>query len=110
MTDTSKAWVWSQYCAVVPDDEATAKPLPLFGRGAPEDKSPTTGDRTKRGLILAGAMIIGLFFPKIAFLLLVLSALMILSGLEPKRFEDFMETVPGGGVVLKILAISEQLF
>lgn len=108
MTDTSKAWVWSQYRAVVPEDRATANPLPLFGSGSPEEKG-APGGRTRRGAALAIAMIIGLFFPKIAFLLLIVSALMILSGLEPKRFEDFMQTLPGGGAVMKLLAIVEAL-
>ncbi len=108
MTDTSKAWVWSQYRAVVSEDKASANPLPLFG-DASSDGTESSGGRTRRGATLAIAMIIGLFFPKIAFLLLVVSVLMTLSGLEPKRFDDFMQTVPGGSVVLKILAVTESL-
>lgn len=104
MTDKPTAWVWSQYRAVVSDDEAAADPLPLFG-GA----SGQSGGRTRRGAVLAAAMIVGLFFPKIAFLLLITAVLMVLSGLEPQRFEDFMQTMPGGGVILKILAMADTL-
>jgi len=111
MTDTSKAWVWSQYKGVV-SEEATATLLPLFGNSsAKEPKSNEVGaasaKRTAWGVFLAVAMIIGLAFPKIALLLLIFSGLMILSGFEPKRFDDFFNAVPGGSVVLNILAMSD---
>ena len=106
MTDTSKAWVWSQYKGVV-SEEATATLLPLFGNSSA--KGPKSNEvraasakRTAWGVFLAVAMIIGLAFPKIALLLLIFSGLMILSGFEPKRFDDFFNAVPGGSVVLKI--------
>lgn len=104
MTDTPKAWVWSQYRAIVPDDAASANPLPLFGGG-----SGQSGSRTRRGAVLAAAMVVGLFFPKIAFLLLVIAVLMIFSGLEPKRFDDFMEAVPGGAIIQKIVDVADSL-
>ncbi len=74
MTETSKAWVWTQYRGVISDnDSAATSPLPLFG-----DASALPPSRTRRGGFLAITMLIGLLFPKIAFLLLVLSGLLIL--------------------------------
>jgi hypothetical protein len=35
--------------------------------------------------------------------------LLILSGLEPTRFQAFMETVPGGSVLLKVLGMLDAL-
>ena len=46
-------------------------------------------------------MMIGLIFPKIAFLLLIFSGLTILSGLDPKRFEGFFKAVPGGTTLIR---------
>lgn len=112
MTDTSKAWVWGQYRGVVSEDEASAVPRPLLG-GSPAEggASNAAGSqyarRTRWGLFLATAMIVGLAFPKIAFLLLIFSLLMILSGFDPKRFEDFFNALPGGNLVLGALAIAD---
>ena len=86
------------------EDHATAASLPLFG----ESRS-ASANRTKRGFFVAAAMMIGLIFPKIAVLLLIFSGLMILSGLDPKRFEGFFKAVPGGNLVLKILALSDAI-
>ena len=112
MTDTSKTWVWSQYKGGVSEEGATATPLPLFGNSSAKgtqsnEVGSASAKRTKWGVFLAVATIIGLIFPKIAFLLLIFSGLMILSGFEPKRFEDFFNAVPGGSIVLKILAMSD---
>jgi hypothetical protein len=106
MTGRGEAWVWSQYRGVV-DEDATAKaaPLPLFGATA----ETTTAKRTSWGVAFALAMGLGLFFPKIAFLLLIIAALMIASGLAPERFEEFFGALPGGGVVLRLLAIIDAL-
>ena len=104
MTEMSQAWVWSQYQGVVSGGSHPAAPLPLFGA-----TGFGSANRTKRGIFVATAMIIGLLFPKIAFLLLIFSGFLILSGLEPKRFEDFFNEVPGGSIVLRILAISDAI-
>jgi len=106
MSETSKAWVWSQYQGIVSEDKATASTLPLFGIN---ETGSGSANRTKWGMLLAAAVSIGLFFPTIAVLLIIFSGLMILSGLEPKRFEDFFKEVPGGSVVLKILAASDAV-
>jgi hypothetical protein len=102
MTKSSKAWVWSQYHGVVPDDEGAAAPRPFFG-----DSGTPSGNRSRRGATIAAAMIIGLLFPKIAFLLLVFAVLMILSGMEPERFENFVKTVPGGAILLRLLDMAD---
>ena len=104
MTETSKAWVWSQYQGVISEDRATAASLRLFG-----ETGSASAYRTKRGFFVAAAMVIGLIFPKIAFLLLIFSGLMILSGLDSKRFESFFKAVPGGTLVLKILDMSDAI-
>jgi hypothetical protein len=35
---------------------------------------------------------------------------MIFSGLEPKRFEDFVTQIPGGQLVLRLLAVTDAIF
>jgi hypothetical protein len=102
MTETSKAWVWSQYKGVM--DEA-AKPLPLFGKPA----TLTPSKRIKWGASLAVAMLVGLLFPKTAFLLLIFAGLLILSAVAPDRFEDFFKQVPGGSVILQIVDFADAI-
>ena len=105
MTETSKAWVWSQYKGVAND--ADTAPLPLFGGSTTQSGDSTSSKRFRWGASLATAMLVGLFFPKIAFLLLILAGFMVLSSMEPKRFEDFCNQVPGGSIILKFLAVSD---
>ncbi len=105
MTETSKAWVWSQYKAVMDDDDAAAKPLPLFGNPA----TSTPSKRIKWGGSLAVAMLVGLLFPKTAFLLLIFAGLLVLSGVAPDRFEEFFKQVPGGTVILKIVDVADAI-
>jgi hypothetical protein len=105
MTETSKAWVWSQYRGVA-EETAEATPLPLFGNST-ADTGSASSKRIKWGTSLGVAMLVGLLFPKIAFLLLIFSGLLVLWGLEPKRFEDFFNGVPGVNIVLKILVIAD---
>jgi hypothetical protein len=105
MTETSKAWVWSQYRGVA-GETAEATPLPLF-RNSNAETGSDSSKRIKWGASVGVAMLVGLLFPKIAFLLLIFSGLLVLWGLEPKRFEDFLNGFPGGSIVLKILAIAD---
>jgi hypothetical protein len=105
MNGQGEAWVWSQYQGVVGETGETAAPLPFFTGAA---DSPTA-KRTRWGVAFALAMGLGLFFPKIAFLLFIVAALMIASGLAPERFEEFFGAVPGGGFVLKLLAVVDAL-
>ncbi len=105
MTETSKAWVWSQYKGVMDADNAAAKPLPLFGNPA----TSTPSKRIKWGASLAVAILVGLLFPKTAFLLLIFAALLVLSGLAPDRFEEFFKQVPGGTIILKLIDFADVI-
>jgi hypothetical protein len=105
MKGQGEAWVWSEYRGVVDSKEGDAAPLPLFGATG----GSATAKRTSWGVAFALAMGLGLFFPKIAFLLLILAALMIASGLAPEAFEEFFNGLPGGSLVLKLLAVVDAL-
>lgn len=105
MIETSKAWVWSQYKGVMDDDHSAAKPLPLFGNSA----SSTPSKRIKWGSSLAVAMMVGLLFPKTAFLLLIFAGLLVLSGVAPDRFEEFCKQVPGGSAIRKIVDVADAI-
>ena len=61
-------------------------------------------DRTKRGIIIAVAVIVGLTSVWLAILLLVLAAVLIAWGQEPKRMEEFLGGLPYGNYLLKALA------
>jgi hypothetical protein len=105
MTETSKAWVWSQYKGVMDEGNAAAKPLPLFGNLA----TSTPSKRIKWGASLAVAMLVGLLFPKTALLLLIFAGLLVLSGVAPDRFEDFFKQIPGGSIILKIVDVADAI-
>jgi hypothetical protein len=106
MTETSKAWVWSHYKGVI-GDGAAADPLPLFGASIADGPASASSKRIKWGSSIALAMLVGLLFPKIALLLLIFAGLLVFSGMEPTRFEEFFKNLPGGNVVLKILAVAD---
>jgi hypothetical protein len=105
MKGQGKAWVWSQYRGVVDTGDEAAAPLPLFAGSADSAASK----RTRWGVAFALAMSLGLFFPKIAFLLLIVAGLMIFSGMAPERFDETFSTLPGGGFVMKLLAVMDAL-
>ncbi|CAJ0882772.1 hypothetical protein AMST5_03368 [freshwater sediment metagenome] len=63
-----------------------------------------TGTRTKFGLAIAASVVIGAFFKLIAFLLFLVAALLIASGKEPQKTEEFLASIPGGDYVIKALA------
>jgi hypothetical protein len=105
MNETSKAWVWSQYKGVMDENSAAAKPLPLFG----DPTTSTPSRRIKWGGSLAVAMLVGLLFPKTAFLLLIFAGLLVLSGVAPDRFEEFFKQVPGGSIILKIVDFADAI-
>ena len=50
MPDAPKAWIWSQYKAVVSEDRPSGAPLPFFGADG-----SGLANRTKRGATLAAA-------------------------------------------------------
>lgn len=105
MKGTGEAWVWSQYRGVAEEEKGSSEPLPLFGAATASGSSK----RTSWGVAFALAMGLGLFFPKIAFLLLILAAMMIASGVAPERFEEFCNSLPGGSVVLRLLSVVDTL-
>jgi hypothetical protein len=105
MTETSKAWVWNHYKGVVDENNAAIKPVPLFGNPT----ASTPSKRIKWGSSLAVAMLVGLLFPKTAFLLLIFAGLLVLSGVAPDRFEEFFKQVPGGSIILKIVDFADAI-
>lgn len=105
MKGEGEAWVWSQYQGVVEARCESGGALPLFGGAADAPSSK----RKSWGVAFLLAMSLGLFFPKIAFLLLILAAMMIASGMAPERFEEFCKTLPGGGLVLRLLSFVDTL-
>lgn len=107
MTGKNDAWVWSQYRGVSGGDDAASEPLPLFGGGGAREAD--AAKRLKWGAALAGAMVTGLFFPKIASMLLIVAVLMLISGVEPERFEGLCGMLPGGKAVLGVLAFVDGL-
>jgi hypothetical protein len=109
MAETSKAWVWTQYKAVLIEETAEATPQPLFGNSPTAGGATTSIKRIKWGASLTVAMLVGLIFPKTAFLLLIFAGLLTLSGVDPKRFEAFCNQVPGGSIILKVLDLSDAI-
>jgi len=101
------AWVWSQYKGEFPQpmsgregvsQTATARAARSGGR------IMALNDRTKRGIIIAVAVLAGLTSFWLAALLLVLAAVLIAWGQEPKRTEEFVGGLPYGNYLLKALA------
>jgi hypothetical protein len=117
MTDISKAWVWTSYQGVVQDNSATGS---TQMKGATDDRvvpfktiknsrseamgQNASGIRTKFGLAIAASLLIGAFFKLIGFLLFLIAALLIASGKEPQKTQDFLASLPGGDYVIKALA------
>jgi hypothetical protein len=106
MSGKGEAWVWSQYRGVAGDvEKENPGPLPLFDATT----GPGSSKRTSWGVAFALAMGLGLFFPKIAFLLLILAVMMIASGMAPERFDEFCSSLPGGNLILRLLSFVETL-
>ena len=118
MAEQSQAWVWSQYQGVVSDKEASVSSEgpkqqprvenvePFKPRLASEQSSfqqHAAPVRAKYGYVIAGAVIAGLFFPMIAMVLLLIAALLIFSGREPKKAQEFFNGVPAGAYIGKAL-------
>jgi|APDOM4702015073_1054812.scaffolds.fasta_scaffold153312_1 hypothetical protein len=119
MADVSKAWVWASYQGVVQDSSAKGR-TSQEGLNAVEDRvvpfrtiknsrseamgQNATGARTKFGLAIAISVLIGAFFKLIALVLFLVAALLIASGKEPQKTEEFLASIPGGDYVIKALA------
>jgi hypothetical protein len=101
------AWVWSQYKGEFPQTmsgrEGTSQTV-----AAQATRSGGTiivsSDRTKRGIIIAVAVLAGLTSFWLAALLLVLAAALIAWGQQPNRTEEFVGGLPYGNYLLKALA------
>jgi hypothetical protein len=61
-------------------------------------------NRTKLGITVAVAVLVGLTSVSLAMLLLALAVFLIAWGQEPKRTEAFVGRLPYGGYLLKGLA------
>jgi hypothetical protein len=119
MADVSKAWVWASYQGVVQDSSAKGR-TSQEGLNAVADRvvpfrtiknsrseamgQNATGARTKFGLAIAISVLIGAFFKLIALVLFLVAALLIASGKEPQKTEEFLASIPGGDYVIKALA------
>jgi hypothetical protein len=119
MTDGSKAWVWESYQGVVQNGGANAsahnqnqsavddRVVPF--KTAKNSRSDAMGQnapeaRTKFGIAIAASVMIGAFFPLIALALFLIAVLLIASGKEPQKTEDFLSNLPGGDYITKALA------
>ncbi len=63
-----------------------------------------TDTRAKFGMAIAGSILVGAFFPLIALTLFLIAALLIASGKEPQKTQDFLAGLPGGEHAIKALA------
>jgi hypothetical protein len=119
MKDGSKAWVWERYQGVVQDGGANGsthnqnqraagdRVVPF--RTAKDSRSDAMGQttpeaRTRFGIAIAASVLIGAFFPLISFALFLIAVLLIASGREPQKTEEFLTGLPGGDYVIKALA------
>jgi hypothetical protein len=124
MSEQSKAWIWSQYKGFIADSVEEKPPqtshasytndrvVPIrpkleeaFDRG---DKVMTI-NRAKYGILIAVAVLAGLFFPLLAIVLLAIAGLLIASGREPQKTEEFLASIPGGSYVTGLLSQFDSL-
>jgi hypothetical protein len=118
MAEQSQAWVWSHYKGVVSDQGATHstespsqqpkeenieqfKPRLASAQDSPPEN--VTSVRAKFGYAVAGAVIASMFFPMIAMVLLVIAALLIFSGREPRRAQEILDSIPAGAYISRAL-------
>jgi hypothetical protein len=117
MADASKAWVWANYQGVVQDncvdgstqmkgtDEDRVVPFKAIKNSRSDAMGQNaTGARTKFGLAIAASILIGAFFPLIALALFLIAVLLVVSGKEPQKTQEFLASLPGGDYVIKALA------
>lgn len=119
MSEPKKAWVWASYQGVIYNDRA-GDPPPGSTDGPVEDRvvqfrtiknarseamgQKATDTRAKFGIAIAGSILVGAFFPLIALALFLIAALLIASGKEPQKTQDFLAGLPGGEHAIKALA------
>ena len=124
MSEQSKAWVWSQYEGIISQDTSEPAKTMLSGSAAGDRVVPIrpikeesynsgnnsmTINRAKYGILIAVSVLSGLFFPLVAVLLLVVAGLLIASGREPQKTEEFLAPIPGGNYVVGLLAQFDDL-
>ncbi len=68
----------------------------------------TLDNRTKKGVMVAGLIICGMFFPTISTLLLVVSCLLVVSGQASKQVDDFLKTLPFGDHIANTISQIEK--
>jgi len=101
------AWVWSQYkgeFTQTMSGREGGSQTATAGAARSGGRIMALSDRTKRGIIIAVAVLAGLTSFWLAALLLVLAAVLIAWGQEPKRTEEFVGGLPYGNYLLKALA------
>lgn len=118
MSEGSKAWVWSQYQGVVsdqttasssegpsqrPKEENVEQLKPRLASAQDKVQGKTGPVRAKYGYLIAGSVIVGLFFPMIAIVLLAIAALLIFSGREPRRAQEILDSIPAGAYISRAL-------
>lgn len=119
MSESKKAWVWASYQGVIHDERA-GEPTSVPSDGFAEDRvlqfrtiknakseamgQKATDTRAKFGIAIAGSILVGAFFPLIALALFLIAALLIASGKEPQKTQEFLAGLPGGEHAIKALA------
>lgn len=119
MSEPIEAWVWTSYRGVIRDDNEK-KSLSLKDDDRAKDRvvqfktiqnsrseamgTNATDARYKFGVTIAASILVGAFFPLIALGLFLVAALLIASGKEPKKTQDFLAGLPGGEHAIKALA------
>ena len=124
MSEQSKAWVWSQYKGVIAESvedkpQQTGRASYSTDRAVPirpkSDEAFESGNgsielkRAKYGILIAVAVISGLFFPLLAIVLLAIAGLLIASGREPQKTNEFLASFPGGSYVTSFLRQFDNL-
>lgn len=119
MTDVSKAWVWASYQSVVEDispersthkqNQSPAEDRIVPFRTVKNSRSEAMGQnstraRTKFGLAIAISIMVGAFFKLIALALFLIAVLLVVSGREPQKTQEFLVNLPGGNHIIKALA------
>jgi hypothetical protein len=119
MTDISKAWVWANYQGVVHDysaagsthkqNQSPAEDRVVPFRTVKNSRSEAMGQnstraRTKFGLAIASSILIGAFFKLIALALFLVAVLLVVSGMDPQKTEQYLAGLPGGDYIIRALA------
>ncbi len=63
-----------------------------------------TEARTKLGLVIGSSILIGAFFKLIALAVFLIAVLLVVSGREQRKTEEFLASLPGGDYLIKALA------